>query len=46
MRHNRPSYYDLLGGKPFLLTLFEDPVRIHLQLLATFLKGWGTAVVG
>ena len=41
MSHKRPSYYDVLQGKPFVFTSVEDQVRIQIQLLTTFLKGGG-----
>ena len=37
----RPFYYNALEGKPFTFTTEESPVRILINLLATFLKSGG-----
>ena len=37
----RPFYHDVLEGKPFTFTTEESQVRIHINLLMTFLKSGG-----
>ena len=39
--HKRPSYYDVLEGKPFTFTTEEYRIRIQVNLLTIFLRSAG-----
>ena len=43
--HQQPFYNDVLEAKPFLFTSVLDRLRIQIQLLTTFVRGGGRAIV-
>ena len=39
--HNRPFYYDVVKGKPFIFTSTSSRTLIQIELLLIFLRGGG-----